>query len=37
MVNRPFADYTIKIRIRMANMTETGDTIDTIYNAEIQA
>ena len=28
MANRPFEDYTIRIRIRMASMTETEDTID---------
>ena len=37
MANRPFEDYTIRIRIRMACMTETEDTIDTIYNAVMQA
>ena len=39
MANRRFADYTIRIRIRirMASMTETEDTMDKIYNAEMQA
>ena len=37
MANRPFADYTIRIRIRMASMTESEDTIDTIHDAEMQA
>ena len=37
MANRPFAHYTIRIRIRMANMTETEDTMGTKYNAEMQA
>lgn len=37
MANRRFADYTIRIGIRMASMTETEDTMDKIYNAEMQA
>lgn len=37
MAKRPFADYTIRIRIRMANTTETEDTTDTIHDAEMQA